>query len=604
MSISERLSVKAVDFSVDRQAGFEFPLGQPFSISASRVGYHDESRRFRLEIELHEAQTKDIVLENMRRGILALVIGDYTEPGLTLDSEPCANASLIDVDLKLGTFRATSSLVGLPPLFVRETSRFAAASCPFPPRDREPFASASMDMEGIADTLRWGHPLDERTLFSDTRTIPADCGMEMDATGSLVVAERIGPTSDLPASASISDIVQLQIAALLASARRLPSERAIVSLSGGLDSRTALLALLQAGRRPNCVSMAGTKRSLDARLASEFCAAYGLSHSIIELDDGYLNDLHGLALDAAAITGGVASLAQTVDLYVARQLSGSAQVRISGNLGNQVGRGGVESLSANSIVEEGFTEVVRSALSRRPLVPWFLPRIHGKNFGDVLFRQEVHYWSIANYAIGSSTALQLSPYADARLIQLATDLYARQPQFDQPSREYMRRRDIRHRIKGPPLAESFQRSFIVKADTRGTSVPFNWGWRSGGGWSPKWVLAATLGAADAAIIKMASKSKTLAPHLRRLSMRLGRPSALVAWQDVLRTHLRSLTYDVLLSRNVLASGVFEPTALRRLLDAHFAGASNHHVTIFRALEIGLGIHQRGSAYERASSANS
>src|SRR5205814_4679285 len=95
-----------------------------------------------------------------------------------------------------------------------------------------------------------------------------------------------------------------------------------------------------------------------------------VAHEVILLGDDFRRRLPELALRAAALTGGVSSVSQSVDLYLYDCVAPSWTTRVSGNFGNQVGRGGVESLSAYRPSPEVFSEELQTRLGQRPSVPW------------------------------------------------------------------------------------------------------------------------------------------------------------------------------------------------------------------------------------------
>jgi hypothetical protein len=566
----------------------------------SAIRFSDRSQRLRVQLELRDPAHRHALNAAVAAGIVQLVVGDYTEPGVNDPAKVCSNAALIDIDLFAGTVRAVSSVPGLPPIFYCESAGVVSLSCPFLPRAAQ--RSRSLDFEGVADTLRWGHPIDGRTLYANVRVVPAEATASLSIENELRISSSTRPcVSDSLLQLSPAEILEGQIEALIAAARRLPTEKAFISLSGGLDSRVALMSLLNQQRAAPCVTIAGTAATLDARLARCFCEAQGLDLQLVELGHDYLKRLPDLALRTAALTGGLSALSQTVDFYLYQQVAGQPQARISGNLGNQVGRGGVESLSVSLPHLEVLSPQLRTLLERRPAAPWFIPRMANKQFVKVLFSQEVHYWSIANYVVSSAFAAQLSPYADSTLVEFGKAMLLMDPVFDDVSWEILRMRDVRHRLRGQPADQSFQRAFLVRYDPAGRRVPINWGWLAAGGWSPKWRLATMASVADAAILKLARKFQGVAPPLRWVSAHvLGRPSALVAWPEVLRSELRDLTHDVLLSAAVLESGLVDAAALRRVLAEHFERRADHHSTIFALLEIGLGLHVRARGFSAAA----
>jgi len=277
-----------------------------------------------------------------------------------------------------------------------------------------------------------------------------------------------------------------------------------------------------------------------------------------------------------------------VDLYLYEQLGSGFSVRVSGNLGNQVGRGNVEGFGTASVREAILGQDLRAALGRRPKASWLIPRIHSDGFAESIFEQDLPYSSLANYMLGSSFALQLTPYADARVIMLAKKFMLRNPCFRGITEGDLRKRDLLYRLFGPPRGQSFQRAFLKKHDVIGSQIPLNWGWHVNGEWSWRSRMPPLCYIADAFILKLARTNGFAAP-LAGISRYLGHPSAFVHWPDVLRDVLKPIVYDVLLSQKLRESGLFDCRALSGALNDHFRGRVNHHVAICRALEIGLGL---------------
>ena len=584
----DRISVKAITAMISSGSP-RLPIS-PRENGSVRLA--DKSSRLQVDVVPapweHDCERR--LKEAVAIGNLHLVIGDYTEPGVSENGGRCANATLFDVDLLRGRVRAITSLVGLPPLVLQKCEQFSALCCPFMPSSG---MVSGVDIEGVADSLRWGHPLDGRTIFRGVKVVPPHSVVSLEVGKSAEIEPWEPRPSTQPFEAlSQEQLVDAQIEAMFAAVSRLPSSGAFLSLSGGLDSRAASVVLLSQGRRVPCVSMAGSQYSLDARLASQFCAIHNVAHKIIEFGDDYIKRLPELAMRAATITGGVACLSQTIDLYMYSQLDSAHHIRISGHLGNQVGRGGVESIAVASLSEQIFSNELRLALERRPREPWFVARMAEAGYASVLFDQEVHYWSVANYMLGSSCVLQLSPYGDVTLIELAREGMSRDARFRAPTKVSIRRRDMRHRVFGPPRHRSFQRTILSRYADGKDTVPINWGWRARGGWSVRWSPAVLRAATDAVAWKLGRQYKPLKAPMMRLSGALGRPSALVAWPDMIEGPLRGLVYDVLLSKKVAESGLFEMSNLRHVLEEHFRARVNHHATIYRAMEIGLGLIAR------------
>jgi hypothetical protein len=226
-----------------------------------------------------------------------------------------------------------------------------------------------------------------------------------------------------------------------------------------------------------------------------------------------------------------------------------------------------------------FTPRLQRALQDRPVEPWYLERMRTRGFAQTLFTEEVNYWSIPNYVLGSAHAVQLTPYADRRLIQLAAKLFAGMSELHAPSAQSIRRRDLRHRIAGPPIEQSFQRSLLRKADTLGGAVAINWGWLASGGWSPRWLLAALPTAASAGLGKFS-------PGLQRACSALP-PFGLADWPFLLQHDLRDLTHDCLASEAVRDGALFDGPKMSALVERHFRGTEPRYATVSRVLEIAL-----------------
>jgi hypothetical protein len=558
--------------------------------AAEDVVVTNPSGGWRAAVRLVRASERELLAREIATGLASLVVGDVDEVGAA--SAPYVNATVVRMDMRAGTITANTSLTGLPPLFLYRRNGHASLSSPFLPRAAS--GALTPDLDGVADTLRWGHPIDGRTLFADLQVVLANAAVTAHSDGSLTTTPPVvWPDVAEFSRLTRAEIVAEQVAAFANAAKRFSTSGAFVSLSGGLDSRTSLVALLSQSLRPTCVTMAGSPANLDARLAEAVCKACGLEHQTVLLDASFVNRVPELVMKTATLTGGISCLSQTADLFLYEQLAGRFNTRISGNLGNQVGRGGVESLSAYRPDPTVFARGIRERLGLRPLKPWFIERL-ANDYGAVLFGQEVHFWSIPNYVVGSAHARQFTPYADRRLLELSRAAFTRDPRLCPPTWETLRARDLRHRLRGTEKALSFQREFLARSGGVIERVPLNWGWRAAGGWSPQWRARAMLSAADAAMTKFSAKPG-LGPFARWIGSKLGHRSSLVDWPSVLKTRMREVTHDTFGAAIVRQSGIFDMAGVDRMLAEHFHGKVDHHATVSRCLEIALGVLCRSAA---------
>ena len=586
------IAVRRLEITPDIQEppgqGFLLPRGST-NLQATVVC---ASGSWRVEIDLFRAQDYDAIAVALPRGRIRCVVGDATEVASQSASAPFVNATLVELDSYNSSIHVFTSLTGLPPVFAFRSRSGTSLSTPFLPEAAR--GRLDPDPDGVADFLRWGHPIDGRTLFLDVSVLNSNSMATVSANGECKLNTYLPWPEEQVEPLSRHEIVERQIRAFVESAARFRSQDAFVSLSGGLDSRASLVALLTNQIRPPCITMAGSQSNLDARLAQTFCDAEGLTHHTVILGAPFENRVQDLLIKTADLTGGVGCLSQTADLFLYESLPKNLGSRISGNLGNQVGRGGVESLSAYEPRGDVFSSAIREKLAQRKLVPWFIPRLARGNYAEVLFGQEVHFWSIPNYVVGSSHALQLSPYADKRLLLLARAAFALDNELHSPNRATLRARDLRHRLSGTPMAFSFQRQFIARSASLGRNVPLNWGWRAPGGWSARWRTAAAASAADAALTKVAARPGPLRLIARWASTQLGHRSSLVDWHGLIKGPLRPLLSDVFSTEAVRDADVFDLRALDVMTRKHLSGEQDCHLTLVRALELAAGINARAS----------
>jgi len=335
------------------------------------------------------------------------------------------------------------------------------------------------------------------------------------------------------------------------------------------------------------VTLAANENSLEAKLARAFCERYGAEHSVVQLGKGFVDGIADRLIKTARMTYGVSILSQSIDVYLYEQIGSGIVRRITGNLGNQIGRGGVEALSTSDPERSIWSDDLGALLDRRACVPWFIERMNHNGFARVLFQQEISYSSTPNFVVGSHFAVQQSPYACRRQIELASAMFARSKNLRWFSRRYLKFRDLRHRICGTPISRSFQRQYLTWADELAADVPLNWGWKARGGWAKEWIGDSLLTAVDAASESGGSLGKIMTAIRRPTTMKWrDRPFHLVNWPRLIRYELKDFVHDVLGSQVVRHSGAFDIAKLNKILSMHYTGERNFHSSIVRALEIG------------------
>jgi asparagine synthase (glutamine-hydrolysing) len=159
-------------------------------------------------------------------------------------------------------------------------------------RTRRPW---TWDPAGVADLLVHSHPLGDRTVVADVRRADPE--------------PLAGTRPPGPASATAREQADAAVEALVASVRAIEPD-ATLSLSGGLDSRVILAALLELGRRP-LLRVSGVPGSFDRRVAEQIAAATGLELRPIEVT---VDAVVAAASPAAVATAGVLPLTNVAGL--------------------------------------------------------------------------------------------------------------------------------------------------------------------------------------------------------------------------------------------------------------------------------------------------
>ncbi len=231
-----------------------------------------------------------------QHGALRICIGDEPETGLDAWS---ANSVRITARLVDGEVTGRTSVTGLPPVFSsRINGGGVRLSTPALPSDVHHHPGAP-DLDGIADTLRWGHPIHGHTLFSGIQLLRSGSEFSVGHSGLHVTREWLLMPEPHETSMTEQDRIDAQVQAFLRAASRLPSSGTFLSLSGGIDSRVALIALLAAGKSVPCVTLSPPSDSFEAANARAVCDACSLEHHVIRLGSDYFRKLTDLVERAA-----------------------------------------------------------------------------------------------------------------------------------------------------------------------------------------------------------------------------------------------------------------------------------------------------------------
>lgn len=515
------------------------------------------------------------------------LLGDDAEWEQTQGRSCMAGAACLEWDPTRGVVRVLSSIMGLPPIYICRMPGAVAVASELHLLRAVVGLRVAASPRSVVELFAVGHPLEHRSLFKDVSLMPGGHSFRVDGLGFAEPTpawEPPGPQAEIDRSS----FIEFQADAFRQAVRRLRLSDSLLSLTGGLDTRAILAVLSEAGvKLTACTITGGRTLCLDARQARDLCRAYGLPHVVVSLDQQFLKDLPAYVVEASRLSGGLASLGQAHEVYFYRQLTGLGSRRLSGILGNQVGRQGVEGISERKAELSVLADAVRVAGSAEGNEHWLssATRRPGHSLLRSLIQRENLFSLLGNYSIGHHFMIQQHPYASRQLIENALRASFGTGEGAPFSAGRARLRDLRHRIFGEPVAQSFQRKVIVAADGAAAKYPINWGWRASGGISLQGLAWGGLAFADAASSRWQSRSGLVRKGLRLLGV--DGVHEIKPWREWFDGALREFVNDSLRSRLVTQSELFNAPLVAQLLDEHYHGVKRHYSTLLAALDIAL-----------------
>lgn len=522
------------------------------------------------------------------RGRLFLASGDASQVGgFDIDNlQGNGAAAQIVIDFNKQEISVCASLVGLPPVFYRQLSDRLIIASDIHLFTDIPHCSLSFNVESIRELTTIGYPIGGKTLFRGVKMVPAGHLLQAGAEKELNITRHWSlPTNQL--APSWPQFIEQQAAAFAQATENINVSESFLSLTAGMDTRAILAALTVHGIALPAYTMSGQTLSLDARTASKLCRAYDLDHTTVYLDNEFLDKLDSLSCEASRLTGGLASLTQAHEVYFYSKVGNSLSARLSGNLGNQVGRGGAENISLRNGGFHTFAPTIRSLADGPDLSHWYAPYLRsGGNLSfDFLLEQEIPFSSVGNYSLSNSFAAQQSPYADRHLIEISGNRPRTVENSKETSLLAMRIKDLRHRFMGESTATSFQRKFIKDIGGGVAEIPINWGARAKGGVSAGGVIRGMMALIDTAMV---SKGLDHGPlHRAAVVAGISGVHEYRPYNRWFRKYLKEFTLDLFTSKEVGECGLFDGSALKKNAQRYFSGEEKLHKNITLSLDLAL-----------------
>lgn len=464
------------------------------SLDASAIFIHTISAKIQLWMEYWSEPKRDYSAP-APEGLE--IFGDGQDYDAASQQPFLGNGVVIRWSKLKGEVEILSSITGLPAVFLYESPELTVAASSIQRIAEVPGVRLQFDPQGVAEHATIGHPVKHRTLFRGVSLVPAGSLLTLINGPKLAVTARWTPMAAEPYQ-DWSDYLDAQVVAMQAAVQRLDTRASCLSLTAGLDTRAIYSLLIQAGVRIPAFTMTGKRLSLDALRARQLCKAYDYPHQCIAIDTDYLNNLPALTVEASRLSGGLAGLSQAFEVYFYRSLPNTLRARISGNLGNQIGRSGTEGSGVRGVSLDILSDGIREGIGGQSHDHWLVEGISKKGGFDPLFliQNENLHASLGNSCVGSHFVVQQSPYADCTMIENKL----REPQMPAPQVEEIWRikwRDLRHRLLGQPVSRSFQRRIVRDIGGFVAQCPINWGWRARGGVSFGGLILGATAVADA-----------------------------------------------------------------------------------------------------------
>jgi hypothetical protein len=507
---------------------------------------------------------------------LTFLLGSEADWEAESRSESNASAATVCWDSATRQLTISSSIIGLPPIFLYRSGRRTVVASDLWLLRSWPGVELAFDAHSIEQVCRIGYPVGFRTLFKGVTVVPGGTRIDVDDCGGVTIGAmwRMPPASPVQRWEELTD---LQAALFRKAVRHINVEAAFLSLTGGLDTRAIVAAMLEAGRTIPAYTMGWKDVSLDARLASGLCRPYGIPHEVVSFDESFATEIAGQAMVASRLSGGLAAIEQAIEVAFYKRVGKGWRSRVSGYLGNQVGRGGQEHTSLRHGDVAMFTD---SIVAPRDVDDddFGVGAPHAATDPYSRFLQRTLFASIGNYCVGHHFADQASPYASRRLVESLACMPL-DGSISAKSALRMRLRDLRHRFLGESIGRSFQRQVIASVGGHVAEHPINWGWRAAGGVSVVGLAQGVLALVDT----YASSRVPLATAGRRVS-----GSSIVGRHRADQPRLwwsRDLLHSVLLDKAARESGLFSVPTIRRKLEEHFAGVRDHFNDLLLAAEL-------------------
>ncbi len=492
-----------------------------------------------------------------------------------------------------GSFQIASSLTGLPALFIYRDSRCSIIADSIESIAAMPSSTLHFDLQSVLELAKIGAPINHRTLFREIEIIPA--GSLVSITGDeITIKQNDWQPSSQQEFSGLESYVAYMADAMQAAISRMDLDGAFLALTAGLDTRAVLATLAESNKLIPAFTISGEYLTLDAMRAGQLCSSYNIDHHIVAINNARAEKLPEYTALASRYSGGLNSIEQATELYFYELAGAQFNARLSGNLGNQIGRSGTEGTGIRNAPVHSLSSEVVAGSGDLDADHWFFQVNEQSDLlaPTFLIQRENLFAQLGNYSIGHEMASQHTPYADRTLI----DAKYREPLAtrDKPkSIKDIKMRDLKHRILGQSPQRSFQCYAVQKAGGAVSSCPINWGWTTKGGFSAGGLYYGAKAFTD---IVTGNKLNRI-PGANKLLKKMGIKgfSSFHTRHILYSDQMQSYIKEIFLDQSVRQSGLFKASRLDYLIDNGFSDGQSDYDEIVLSLDLALATKNFGGS---------
>jgi hypothetical protein len=517
---------------------------------------------------------------------LKFIVGDDFELENSNCKESMSNAVFIEIDKKRGLCKLFASIIGLPPIFCYQDDKRIILTSDIILLTKIKGFHLEFNIQSLIDLCIIGHPVKHNTLFKNVNMIKGGNYIEWISGKSFTIKNIWNTANNNITLKDWNNFCDEQINAFLYSMEKLSIENSFLSLTSGLDTRTILAVLVNQGRSiEESYTMSGYPFTLDARAAIDLANHYGIKHNTIILDNNFINNIENHVIEASRLSGGIYSLEQASEIFFYEQINRNLTGRISGNMGNQIGRGGTEGISLRNGNLEILNPELQEFADKNTEDHWLKQmNINSKGLDFItLLQDEIPNSLVGNYCIGNYYVVQKSPYSHRKLINISR-LMPQKNKNNNISLIKIRIGDLYHRFFGKSEKVSFQRKLINRYGGYAAHYPINWGWRASGGIS----IGRALQGCFSIIDTIAEKKRIYNPTIQKLFEIFG-ISGLHVYKHTnywMKIRLKDFIYDNVFSET--SNKLFENRIMNKVLEEYFYKDNfTYYNTICFALDVCL-----------------